>query len=159
MQWSKLKTRFRAFICDELRDRIDIHVTSYRESHDGAGVIWVTLDGKKLVDFEHYRFEFTEREGYHHGLAGEQLEQWLSGQEIHGPRSNGTAMRTYLDMSIDEALSSAHPFHRAFAMVDRRLGKRTLAGLNVDENEHSLIRTLFNLRKHSEKPGRYRSRF
>src|SRR5690606_2732221 len=145
MQWSKLKTRFRAFICDELRDRIDIHVTSYRESHDGAGVVWVTLDGKKLIDFEHYRFEFAEREGYHRGLAGEQLEQWLSSQEIHGPRSIGTAMRTYLDMSIDEALTSTHPFHRAFAMIDRRLGKRTLEKLQVEESEHSLIRTLLEL--------------
>ena len=149
MQWSKLKARFRAFICDELRERIDIHVTSYRESHDGAGVIWVTLDGKKLVDFEHYRFEFAERVGYHRGLQGEQLEQWLTSQEIHGPRSIGTAMREYLDMSIDEALASPHPIHRAFAMIDRRLGKRTLEKLQVDESEHSLIRTLFNLRKHS----------
>jgi hypothetical protein len=147
MQWSKLKTRFRAFICDELRDRIDIHVTSYRESHDGAGVIWVTLDGKKLVDFEHYRFEFAEREGYHIGLQSEQLEQWLSTQEIHGPRSIGTAMRTYLDMSINEALTSPDPFHRAFAMIDRRLGKRTLEKLNIGKSEHSLISALFELRK------------
>src|SRR5690606_28202006 len=132
--------------------RIDIHVTSYRESHDGAGVIWVTLDGKKLVDFEHYRFEFAEREGYHIGLQGEQLEQWLSSQEIHGPQSIGTAMRTYLDMSIDEALTSPHPFHRAFAIIDRRLGKRTLEKLEVDETEDSLVRTLFNLRIHRKNP-------
>src|SRR5690606_34656608 len=118
MQWSKLKTRFRAFICDELRDRIDIHVTSYRESHDGAGVVWVTLDGKKLVDFEHYRFEFAERDGYHRGLAGEQLEQWLSSQEIPAPvhRNRHAGVSRYVHR---RSLASPHPFHRAFAMIGR----------------------------------------
>ena len=106
MQWSKLKTRFRAFICDELQSRLDFHVTSYRESHDGAGEIWITFDGKKLIDYGHYRFEFAEREGYHSGLAGEELEQWMTSKEIFSPRFVGTAMREYLDMTIDEALAS-----------------------------------------------------
>jgi hypothetical protein len=147
MQWSKLKTRFRAFICDELQNRLDFHVTSYRESHDGAGEIWITLDGKKLVDYGHYRFEFAEREGYYNGLAGEELEQWLTNKEISSPKFVGSAMRDYLDMTVDEALASSNPFRRAFAVIDRRLGKRTLENLEVDAAEHSLIKTFYELRR------------
>lgn len=147
MQWSKLKTRFRAFICEELRERLDFHVTSYRESHDGAAEIWVTLDGKKLVDYGHYRFEFAEREGYYDGLAGEELEQWLTSNEISSPKFVGNAMREYLDMTVEEALASSNPFHRAFAVIDRRLGKRTLEKLKLEEAEHSLVRTFFELRR------------
>jgi hypothetical protein len=146
MQWSKLKTRFRAFVCDELQDRLDFHVTSYRESHDGAGEIWITLDGKKLVDYGHYRFEFAEREGYYGGLAGKELEDWLTNNEISSPKFVGSAMREYLDMTLDDALASSNPFHRAFAMIDRRLGKRTLEKLKIGDEEHSLIRLFHDLR-------------
>ena len=97
MQWSKLKTRFRALICDELRDRLDFHLTSYRESHDGAGEIWITFDGEKIYTCGHYAFEIAESEGYHLGLAGEDLRIWLAEKEIYSPKSFGAAMKEYLD--------------------------------------------------------------
>jgi hypothetical protein len=105
------------------------------------------LDGKKLVDYGHYRFEFAESEGYYNGFAGEELEQWLTCKEIFSPKFVGSAMRDYLDMTLDEALASANPFHRAFAIIDRRLGKRTFEKIKVDETEHSLIKMFNNLRR------------
>jgi hypothetical protein len=146
MLWSKLKTRFRALICDELRDRLDFHLTSYRESHDGAGEIWITLDGEKIYSCGHYKFEYAEREGYYAGLAGEELRVWLAEKEIHSPGSFGTAMKDYLDMNSKDALASQDPFIRAFAIIDRRTGKRALDRLALRENEHSLVKMFYRLR-------------
>ena len=133
-------------ICDALRDRLDFHLTSYRESHDGAGEIWITLDGEKIYTCGHYKFEFAEREGYHSGLAGEELQTWLAEKEIHSPGSFGTAMKEYLDMDSKDALASPDPFIRAFAIIDRRTGKRALARFELSENEHSLVKTFYRIR-------------
>jgi hypothetical protein len=146
MQWSKLKTRFRSLICDELRDRLDFHLTSYRESHDGAGEIWITLDGEKIFTCGHYTYELAESEGYHLGLAGKELRASLAEKEIFSPKDLGSAMKEYLDMQSIDALLSADPFIRAFAIIDRRTGKRALEKFIVDENEHSLVKAFYGLR-------------
>jgi hypothetical protein len=146
MQWSKLKTRFRSLICDELRDRLDFHLTIYRESHDGAGEIWITRDGENIFTCGHYTYEFAESEGYHLGLAGEALRASLTEKEIFSPKDLGSAMKEYLDMQSIDALLSADPFIRAFAIIDRRTGKRALEKFIVDENEHSLVKAFYGLR-------------
>lgn len=146
MQWSKLKTRFTSLICDELRDRLDFHITSYRKSHDGVAEIWITLDGKKVFAAEHYEFEFAEREGYYAGLAGDELKAWLAKRSVASPNDVGHAMRQYLDMSVREALLSENPFHRAFAIIDRRTGKPALESLVIEGNTHPLIRLFYQVR-------------
>ena len=146
MQWSKLKSRVKDFICPELRDRIDFHLTSYRESHDGADKVWITIDGNRVFDCKHYPYEWAEAEAYHGGSRGEQIKSSLREKEIHGPKDFGDAMRAYLDMPIHEALESRNPLVRAFAIVDRRLGKRTLAKLKVLDSEHALVKAFHKLR-------------
>ncbi len=62
MQWSKLKSRVKDFICPELKDRIDFHLTSYRGSHDGADKVWITVDGQRVFGCKHYPYERAEAE-------------------------------------------------------------------------------------------------
>ena len=146
MQWSKLKTRIKSFICPELKRRIDFFVTSYRESHDGADKVWITVDREKLFECKHYPFEWAEAEAYHSGLRKEQVKVHLADKEVHSPGNFGNAMRVYLELPIEEALKSSDPLVKAFAIVDRRLGKRTLAKLEMSESEHSLVRAFYELR-------------
>ncbi len=146
MQWSKLKTRVKDFICPELKDRIDFYVTSYRESHDGADKVWVTVDGEKIFSCKYYPHEWAESDAYSTGLRGEEIESLLMKEEIHSPRDFGDAMRVYLDLPIDEALESSDPLVKAFAIVDRRVGKRRLAKLAISESEHSLVKRFYELR-------------
>jgi len=146
MQWSKLKAKVKDFICPELRDRIDFHLTSYRESHDGADKVWITVDGKRVFSCKHYPYEWAEAEAYHGGLRGEQVKELLREKEIHRPKDFGDAMRSYLDMSITEAVKSSDPLVKAFALVDRRLGKRTLAKLEISDPEHTLLKAFYELR-------------
>ena len=129
MQWSKLKSRVKDFICPELRNRIDFHLTSYRGSHDGADKVWITVDGKRIFSGKHYQREWAEATAYESGLSRNEIKPALATVEIHGPRDFGDAMRSYLDMPVTDALKSPDPIVQAFAIVDRRVGKRTLAKL------------------------------
>jgi hypothetical protein len=47
--------------------------------------------------------------------------------------------------SLEDALASPSPFIRALALLDRRVGKRRLRLMEV-ENEHPIVRELFALR-------------
>ena len=146
MQWSKLKTRVKDFICPELRDRLDFHVTSYRESHDGADKVWITIDGEKIFSCKHYPHEWAGADAYYAGLRGEEIKSLLVKEEIHSPGNFGDAMRVYLDSPILEALESSDPLVKAFAIVDRRVGKRKFAKLEISDSEHSLVKAFYQLR-------------
>ncbi len=146
MQWSKLKTRAKDFICPELQDRIDFHLTSYRESHDGADKVWITIDGQRVFSCKHYPYELAEAEAYYGGLRGEQVKESLREKEIHRPKDFGDAIRAYLDMPISQALESSDPLVKAFALVDRRTGKRTLEKLEISDAEHTLVKAFYALR-------------
>jgi len=50
-------------------------------------------------------------------------------------------------MPIEEALQSANPFIKAFALIDRRTGNRTIEKLQISDSEHTLVKVFYNLRK------------
>jgi hypothetical protein len=147
VQWSKLKSRIKSLITPELRDRIDFHLTSYRESHDGADKVWVTVDGKRVFACKHYVSERWTAAAYFSGLLGNEINSAKAEVGIHAPQDFGSAMRAYLDMPVDEALQSPDPLVRAFAIVDRRVGKRTLAKLDLTGCNHPLVNAFYRLRR------------
>ncbi|SRR6266567_4242924 len=149
MQWSKLKSRVKDLMAPELRDRIDFHLTSYRASHDGADKVWITIDGKRVFDCKHYAYEWASGAAYNSGVQGDPVKSVLRDVGIHGPKDFGNAMRNYLGMSVDEALKSSDPLVQAFAIVDRRLGKRSLAKLDLSDCKHTLVNAFYELRRAS----------
>ena len=146
MQWSKLKSRMKDRICPELRYRIDFHVTSYRRSHDGADKIWITCDGETVFSYKYYHHERATAEAFFCGLTGDAIGSMLRELEIHSPEDLGNAMRSYLDLSIQDALASPNALIRALAMIDRRLGHRRLAKVQIADTEHHLVKTFHALR-------------
>lgn len=66
--------------------------------------------------------------------------------EIHPPQQLGDAMREYLDLPVRVALHSPNPFLRALAIIDRRVGRRTLEALKIGEREHSVVKRFYALR-------------
>ena len=149
MQWSKLKSRIKVLICPELKDRIDFHVTSYRRSHDGADKVWVTVDGGRVFACKHYRRDREMAELYSGGMPIESAKAFLRQVAIHGPGDFGDAMRAYLDLPIHDALESSDPLIKAFAIVDRRVGRKTIAKLDISASEHPLVRRFYELRRES----------
>lgn len=146
MQWSKLKTRIRHLICDELQDRIDFHLTGYRESHDGADKVWITVDGEKIFTCGHYLYERAEATAYSSDLPKDQIKSLLRNSEIHNPGEFGDSMRAYLDMPVKEALKSSNPLIQAFALIDRRTGKRAIEKFELKDSAHTLVKTFYRLR-------------
>ena len=146
MQWSKLKSRVKNFICPELRERIDFHLTSYRASHDGADKVWITIDGERIFSCKHYPYEWAEASAYRGGLKADEIKSALREAEIYSPADFGEAMRAYLDMPIDAALKSSDNLVQAFAVVDRRVGRKRLEKLDLSISEHSLVRAFYQLR-------------
>ncbi len=149
MQWSKLKSRIKELICPELSNRVDFHLTSYRKSHDGADKVWITVDGQRVLSCKHYRHEWARLDAYYDGLRGEQIESLLQENEIHSPNDFGNAMRAFLDLPISDALKSGNPLIKAFAIIDRRVGRRTLEQLDINDSEHSLVKAFYELRRPS----------
>ena len=58
------------------------------------------------------------------------------------------SLQEYLNMSIEEALSSKDVLHRCLALIDRRLGKRRLT--NIKTGSHPAERKFLELRYQSE---------
>ena len=149
MQWSKLKSRIKDLICPELKDRIDFHLTSYRQSHDGADKVWITIDGNRIFSCKHYRREREAAERHFHGFSKESTKVFLQQIAVHGPDDFGDAMRIYLDLPIRDALESSDPLIKAFAIVDRRVGRKTIAQLEILACEHPLVLRFYELRRES----------
>jgi len=55
-------------------------------------------------------------------------------------------MKEYLDKKSSDALVSDDPFTRAFAIIDRRTGKRALTDFTIGDKEHSLVKEFYRLR-------------
>ena len=153
MQWSKLKTRVKDRICPELKGRVDFYLTSYRRAHDDADTIWVTVDGERIFEVKYYAYQKAaaeyyadqKAEGFFSALPGNAIRGTLSDVEIFSPQDFGRALRSYLDLSIHDALASTNPLIKAFAIIDRRVGKRTLAKLEIADSEHLLVKTFYSL--------------
>lgn len=146
MQWSKLKARVKKRICPELRDRVDFHLTSYRRSHDDADKVWITIDGETILKMKYYVHYKAYLEGYFCGLGREAILSLLREFEIFEPKDFGNAMRSYLDLPIHDALASTNPLIKAFAIIDGRVGKRTLMKLEISESDTPLIKSFYALR-------------
>lgn len=147
MQWSKLKSKVKDFICEELADRIDFHLTSYRRSHDGVDKVWILIDKKRVFAIKHYDFVFAERWlHWNSKMNQKEVGEFLQNEEIYNPQEFGSAMTEYLNLSISEAIKSSNPIIKAFAMIDKRLGKRTLEKLEISDSEPELVKIFYNLR-------------
>jgi hypothetical protein len=159
MQWSKLKTRAKSFIVPSLKQRVDLHVTSYRQSHDEAEKAWVTLDGKRIFTASWYRHQYAgakrtktgtlARDGRGRPYLDPAVSDYVTEPEEleqHRPQQFGDALRTYLDLPVADALVSKDPFIRAMAMIDRRVGRERLQKHKPKSSDHSLIRVFYDLR-------------
>lgn len=69
---------------------------------------------------------------------------------IHSQGEFEAALQEWTLLSIEDSLASDNPLIRAFAMVDRRLGKRRLQKIVLTGGEHPLIRILYQLRCDAE---------
>lgn len=163
VQWSKVKTRVKALMAPSLRKRIDFHMTQYRLHHNDQGDVctcrdaydlWVTIDQLEVFRASYCRYAseswvFELKTGLSprdQGLDGELVRDFFNRREIHNPWNVTQSLVRYLDLNPHRALRSRDPIHKAFAIVDRRVGNRSLTALRIAPAEHSLVRLFYWLR-------------
>jgi hypothetical protein len=159
MRWTQLKTALASLRAASVRDRVQLHQARYRYTHEEVGRIWITIDGREVASFDtssyiRRRAELTEQlMGSGEALdSGQYLEVDGRAREMlrragqHDDYEALVDLKTYLSLSLDEALASPSPLVRALAMLDRRLGKRRLRTGRPAPEEHPLVIMMYRLR-------------
>ena len=151
-----------------LAGRVELHAAHYTHAHDGDGRDWITVDKREVVNFCDH-IERREWDRVAEAVLAEHAEAWqdatpnqragwrnweterrLRAAGILSSWRCNNALYEYLSLSIDDALASDNAVIRALAMTDRRLGKRRLRTLRVDDSEYPFIQRLHRLRCEAE---------
>ncbi|WP_396151441.1 hypothetical protein [Flavobacterium sp.] len=156
MKWSKLRKELKDRLADNLKDRLDYHLTTYKNSTGYIGRAWITWEGKEILNFSN-QDTWNEFQSYSNELAE---THYISHEGIKTTdRTEGKIMEKgefskydfadnafrFLNLNVQDAIKSNNPIIRALAVVDKRIGKRTLSELNKAEN-HPMIKQLIELR-------------
>lgn len=154
MMWSKLKSRIEAGFADCLKGRVEVWNTRYRGAHDQEGEGWITIDGKRIHSMSSLSFIIARNDLFLKFRSDGDLsvqEAWDKAEtllETTGQMSLGgfnAALFDYLNLSIEDAIGSERTPIRAFAMLDRRLGRRRLQSYDL-RNEPELVSVFHQIR-------------
>lgn len=153
MKWSKQKKTIEERICDNLKKRISINLTHYRSIHEPESRFWITFDGKEIIsiskmkwlnDWVKIRKEYKSNEGKENEFD----------HATNVMQSNGDyyidyiqeSLDQYLNLSIEDAFNSKNFVIKSLSMIDKRLGKRRLKSITLEETEHVLVKRLYEIR-------------
>ncbi|MCL2591739.1 MAG: hypothetical protein FWD82_00095 [Defluviitaleaceae bacterium] len=150
--WSKTRKHLKSMLCIELRDRLDYHYIAYgSDSHEGCYRVAVFLDGKELHNkisitcCHFYRTVSSIAENIDEKDVKEksQVSYWRLKDEIKekaekkanergrfGLLDFRVAYELFSTLKIEECIKHESLLLRFLAIVDRRVGKRTLNRLN-----------------------------
>ncbi len=131
--WSGLNKQLTDNLCDTLHGRITFFLTRYHDVHNSYGRASIRLDGKELTNFswvDMYKQEFDVNEKWK--KTGEwdydnsELKEKWDNEATFSDYDFLSAATEYLQLSIKDALESENYLIKVFAIMDRRVGKRTL---------------------------------
>lgn len=151
--WSGTRKRLEQdLLCDTLKGRLRYFITKYNNAHDESGRIAIIVDGREIIQgniFKYYKGynELERKMKFELGIP----ERFWNGKEIVNDAVNRDvedyivnlrlnegifdvwqftdAVKSFLSSNIKESLVSENPLIRLLAIVDRRVGKRTLEKL------------------------------
>ncbi len=154
--WSDLNGRLTGFLCPELKGRLTYFLTRYHKVHNSYGRAAVRLDGRETVCFswiEMYRQESDLHEIWEETGVWDESDPELKAKwdesAVYYEMDFLAAAAEFLQMPVGEALCSDNYIIRIFAIVDRRVGKRTLGRIKESGESVDLprwVRQLYELR-------------
>ena len=140
--WPGLKKQLEERLCDGLRGHVTYYLTYYRDVHDSYGRAAVRLDGEELARFSWHDGYIQEQDVYDEWKrTGEwdwdnaELKSRWNAEGVFCERDFLSAALRYLDLPIADALQSDDLLVRLFAILDRRIGSRTLQKIS-DSGEY-----------------------
>ena len=134
--WGKVrKTLEQDLMCASLKGRVRYFATRYRKAHDEYGRVCVLVDNKEVLnmpfiilhrayDEVYKRKEYEINKSY--AELFDEVKDEYSNKGLFEPYDFGCALDEFLSNSIVESLESDDWLVRMLAIMDRRVGKRTL---------------------------------
>jgi hypothetical protein len=160
--WSKLKKTVESLMADSVKEHLGVHLTRY-----GSGDTfimnraWVTWDGQEISTFSTIRWlnarnslasqisEDNEPRMHYEHFA--QAEDLLAQRGLYPCERFLAALEKYVSLSVEDALNSSDVLIRAWAIFDRRLGKRRLRAMSLEQDALEFERRWYQLRCEAEK--------
>lgn len=158
--WSGMRKYLeQEMLAESLRGRIRYGCTSY-VGMDGGHIFEICIDGKQ---FKRFSWETVNSYFIDNGYTNNKnpsgtREYWAEFWTLLDkyPLTNRTeytdeefceALEKYRNQDIQDSLSSNNPLIRMFSILDRRVGKRTLAKLKIElDNQPQWLRQIYLLR-------------
>ena len=141
MRWSQLKHRVESMFADGVRGRVQLYTTHFRGGpsriHGFERRSWITVDGKPVVNMHRHQAV--------HGIYPDHGDPRRFEIGIYTYWDLPAAAWQYLNMSIDDAMSSDNTVVRALAVLDKRLGRRRFSTLDPSL-QTPLVATLLRFR-------------
>ena len=138
--WSKTrKILEEELMCESLKGRVRYFATRYRHAHDGTGRVCVLVDGVEMLNMPFETEYKISKEVYSRKVAYKSLNETYDDVTkefcetgILAPWNFGEALHEYFKNTIEKSLSSDNWLVRMLAILDRRVGIRTLRTLKSD---------------------------
>ena len=165
--WSGLNKQLSDFLCDPLKERITYFLTRYHKVHDSYGRAAIRLDGNELVCFswiEMYRQEtdvneLWEETGIYDPDNIELKAKWAQDCAYCDMDFLSSAL-SFINMPIKDAIDNQDHIIKILAIMDRRLGKRTLRKIYMEKQFEEFpqwVRQFYELRFAAENIGTFKA--
>lgn len=147
-------------MCDSLKGRVRYFTTRYRKSHDGRGRACVLVDDQEIINmpfiveynlYTEVRKRKESESDKHYAELYKEVSNEYYNQGLYQPGDFGFALDEFLSNSISESLESDDWIVRMLAIMDRRVGKRTLEKIKPSiGNLPEWLQYFYNLRLQGE---------
>jgi len=154
--WSELKRQLTKQLCDPLKNRITYFLTRYHKVHNSYGRASIRLDRKELVNFswvEMYKQDNdTNQQWLKTGFWDYESPELKAKWDREGTYSDYDFLEAaahFLNTPIKDALNSDNYLVRVFAIMDKRVGKRTLEAIRQNAEYRTYpqwVRQFYELR-------------
>lgn len=154
--WAELNKQLADLLCDDLKECLSYFLTRYHKVHNSYGRAAIRLDKRELICFswiEMYHQENDLNEVWEEtGLWDYNDLNLKKKWDVNATWYDMdflSATTLFLQMPIMEALYSDNYIVKIFAILDRRIGKRTLRKIKEDgayQSYPSWIKQFYDLR-------------
>lgn len=163
--WSNTKKQLDEFICDSLKNRVKFFFTKYRQSHDQSGRVCILVDNVEVFDMSYLKYNVTrwrkEEKLRNHSehipkYQSKYSTEWEADEAllekcIFTEDDFFSALRIYFDSPIEQSINSENVIVIILALIDRRIGKRTLSMLcEAMKNQKAIVQYFYKLRCEAE---------
>ncbi|HBS85557.1 MAG: hypothetical protein A2W91_17250 [Bacteroidetes bacterium GWF2_38_335] len=157
MIWSKIRKELHDRLADNLKSRLNYHMTSYKNSTGYIGRAWITYDGVEVINFSNLETwsEFKSLSNLTVGTnysthspvdESKRTEGLLMEKGEFSKYDFGESAWQFINLDIESAIESENAILRALAVLDRRVGIKRLEKIEIKE-KHPFVLNLIKLRR------------